>query len=391
MILRDRNHPSIIMWSMCNEEGLQGKPEGAKIFSSMKDVVHRYDRTRPVTSAMNHGWLQAGIADVEDIIGVNYNVNSYDQIHERHPRKAMFGSETANTKTTRGVYENDSVNGWASCYNLVDQKIPNNFSPGICSSGWPAVATNEFMSGSFTWTGFDYKGEPNPFGWPDISNNTGLLDVCGFPKDKCYYLKSCWWDKPMVHLMPMSWNWPGKEGKNIRVIAFSNAREVALMLNGKSLGKQGIAKNGFVEWQVPYQPGRLMAKGYTDGRVVATEFIETTDAPARIELSTERKVLQAGGRDAVVVAVSILDGKGRLVPDSNNRISFRLSGDGRILGVGNGNPSDHDPDRASERNAFHGHCIAIIQAGSKPASLRLSASSPGLKAAAMSFRTTATR
>ena len=330
--------------------------------------------------------MQRGIAEVEDLIGVNYNVNAYDAIHRAHPRTPMFGSETANTKTTRGTYENDSVNGWASCYNLVDEKIPNNFSPGICNSGWPAVATNDFMSGSFTWTGFDYKGEPNPFGWPDISNNTGLMDVCGFPKDKYFYLKSCWSDKAMVHLLPTSWDWPGKEGQNIRVIAFSNAREVELILNGWNIGTQTMPKNGFVTWQVPYQPGRLVAKGSTGGWVIAMDLVETTGAPARIELSTDRKVLDADGRDALVVAVSILDAKRRLVPDANNRISFQLSGGGRILGVGNGNPSHHDPDRASERNAFHGRCIAIIQVGSKPASLELSASSPGLKSAALHLR-----
>jgi len=383
MIKRDRNHPSIIMWSMCNEEKLQGTPEGAKIFSAMKEVVHRYDRTRPVTSAMNRGWLQPGIADVEDLIGVNYNPNSYDDIHRAHPRLPLFGSETANTKTTRGVYQNDSVNGWASCYNLIDDKIPNNFSPGICKIGWPAVSSRPFMSGSFTWTGFDYKGEPNPFGWPDISNNTGLMDVCGFPKDKYYYLKSCWSDKPMVHLMPTTWNWPGKEGQNIRVIAFSNAREVGLLLNGKSLEKQNMPKDGFVEWKVPYEPGRLLAKGYIDGKVVATDQLETADAPARIELSTDRKTLQAGGQDALVAAVSILDNKGRLVPDANNPVTFQLAGGGRILGVVNGNPSDHDPDRANQRRAFHGRCIVIIQAGPRPESLKLTATSSGLKPAAI--------
>jgi beta-galactosidase len=365
---------------------MQGVPEGAKIFSAMKEVVLRYDKTRPVTSAMHGGWMGAGFTAVEDLLGVNYHPADYAAIHKANPHLPIFGSETANTKTTRGVYQNDSTNGWASSYNLVDQNLPNNFSPGICHVGWPAVATNAFIAGSFTWTGFDYKGEPNPFGWPDISNNTGLMDVCGFPKDKYYYLQSCWSGKPMVHLLPMTWNWPGKDGTNIRVIAFSNAREVELILNGKSLGKQSMPKDGFVAWRVPYQPGRLTARGYTDGRLIATDGLETTDAPARIDLSADRKVLRADGQDALVVAVSILDAKGRLVPDANNQVRFQLSGGGRILGVGNGNPSDHDPDRASERNAFHGHCIAIIQAGSKPESLELSAGSPGLKSNSIDIR-----
>ena len=167
----------------------------------MMKMVHRYDDTRPITSAMNAGYLtDAGDAYVEDIIGVNYSTNRYDAIHKHHPDKPMFGSEDTNEKTTRGEYADVPATGMRSAYNLsVD--------------GWQAVITRPFMAGSFTWTGFDYKGEPNPYGWPDISNNTGLLDVCGFPKDKAYYFQSCWIDKPMVHLMPSSWNAVAKEGE----------------------------------------------------------------------------------------------------------------------------------------------------------------------------------
>jgi beta-galactosidase len=374
MILRDRNHPSIIMWSMCNEEELQGTPEGAGIFSAMMEVVHRYDRTRPITCAMNAGWLKPGIADVEDIIGVNYSPGSYDAIHQRHPRNAMFGSEDTNDKTTRGEYVDDRTNGLRSCYNLSEK-------------GWLPVVTRPFVAGSFTWTGFDYKGEPNPYGWPDISNNTGLLDVCGFPKDKCYYFQSCWTTKPMVHLLPDGWNWPRKEGQNIRVIAFSNVQRVELFLNGQSLGAKIMSGDAHVEWQVPYQPGQLVAKGYTNDKVVATDTVETTGAPARIQLSPDRTTLQADGEDVVVVPVSILDAQGRLVPNTDNRVHFHLTGDGRILGVGNGNPSDHDPDKADQRNAFHGHCMAVIQAGPHPAVLQLTVTSPGLTSASIDFQT----
>jgi beta-galactosidase len=374
MIQRDRNHPSIIMWSMCNEEGLEGTPEGARIFSAMMEVVHRYDRTRPITCAMDKGWLQPGIADVEDIIGVNYNGGSYDAIHQRHPDKAMFGSEDTNDKTTRGEYVDDRTNGWRSCYNLSEK-------------GWLPVVTRPFVAGSFTWTGFDYKGEPNPYGWPDISNNTGLLDVCGFPKDKYYYFESCWAAKPMVHLLPAGWNWPGKEGQTIRVMAFSNVQRVELFLNGKSLGAQTMSRDAHLEWKVPYQPGQLVAKAYSNGKVVATDTVETTGAPAHIQLSPDRTTLQADGEDAVVVPVSILDAKGRLVPNIDDRVYFHLTGDGRILGVGNGNPADHDSDEADQRKAFHGHCMAVIQAGSHPGTLRLTVTSPGLESASLTFQT----
>ena len=373
MIQRDRNHPSIIMWSMCNEEGLQGIPEGARIASAMVEVVHRYDRTRPITSAMNRGWRLPGIADVEDIIGVNYNYTAFDGIHQVHPDKAMFGSEDTNDKTSRGEYVDDPTNGWRSCYNLSEK-------------GWLPMVTRPFMAGSFTWTGFDYKGEPNPYGWPDISNNTGLLDVCGFPKDKCYYFESCWSDKPMVHLVPGCWNWPGKEGQSIRVLAFSNAERIELFLNGRSLGAQTMPGDAHLEWEVPYQPGQLVAKGYRNNKVVATDMVETAGAPARIQLSPDRTTLHADGEDAVVVPVSILDAKGRVVPNTTNRVYFHLTGDGRIMGVGNGNPSDHDADKADQRNAFHGHCMAVIQAGSHLGVLQLTVASPGLTSVRISFQ-----
>jgi beta-galactosidase len=372
MIQRDRNHPSIIMWSLCNEEGMQGSPAGNRIFSAMMEVVRGYDQTRLMISAINGGWQKPGFSTVEDLFGINYHADAYDDLHRRFPHLPMFGSEMANQKSTRGEYVDDRTNGWVSCYNLPDK-------------AWQAVASRQFMAGCYMWTGFDYKGEPNPFGWPDISNNTGLMDVCGFPKDKYYYFESWWSDKPMVHLMPARWNWPGKEGQPIRVIAFSNARQVELFLNGKSFGVQTMPQDGYLEWQVPYTPGRLMAKARTNGRVIASDLLETVDAPARIQLSPDRKNLHADRQDTVVVPVSILDAQGRLVPDANNRVTFQLAGDGRILGVGNGNPSDHDTDRANQRNAFHGHCIVVIQAGLHPETLHLTASSPGLNSANITF------
>ena len=373
MIQRDRNHPSIIMWSLCNEEKFQDTPAGMRIFAAMKQVVQRYDDTRPITSAIVHDWPANPAGDAEDIIGVNYNENKYDAIHRRHPGKAMFGSEDTNQKTTRGEYVNDPATGMCSCYNLSDP-------------GWLAVVNRPFMCGSFTWTGFDYKGEPNPYGWPDVSNNTGLMDSCGFPKDKYYYFESCWSARPMVHLLPDGWNWPDKAGKDIRVLAFSNARQVELFLHGRSLGVKDMPHDSHVEWQVPYQPGKLLAKAYTNGKTVATDVVETTGAAARIRLSPDRTTLRANSEDAVVVPVSILDDHGRVVPEAANRVSFRLTGGGRILGVGNGNPADHDPDHASERNAFHGHCIVVLQAGTHPANLQLTATSSGLASSSVNFK-----
>ena len=372
MILRDRNHPSIIMWSMCNEEKLQGKPEGARLMSAMMQEVHRFDTTRPITCAMSGGWLTNGLADVEDIVGINYSRLVYEKVHQRYPQKAAFWSEDLNQKTTRGEYADDPVTGMCSCYNLSDKL-------------WLAVVNHPYMCGTFVWTGFDYKGEPNPYGWPDVSNNTGLMDCCGFPKDKYYYFESCWSPKPMVHVMPASWNWPGKEGQKIRVLAFSNAKEVELFLNGQSLGTKNVPHDDYVQWEVPYQPGQLVARAYKSGQTVATDTLETASAPAQIELSPDRTALHADAEDAVDVPVTILDEKGRVVPDSSNRVTFQLAGNGEILGVSNGDPADHDTDKSNQRNAFHGHCIVVIEAGDKPGTIELTATSPGLRSGVVSF------
>lgn len=371
MIRRDRNHPSIIMWSLCNEEGLRGKPEGMRLFAQMKEMVHRYDQTRPITCAINGSWLARGIND-EDVLGVNYHYREYDAFRAGNPHLPMFGSETTNQKTTRGEYAGDAARGVCSSYNSSEE-------------GWLAVVDRPYIAGSYTWTGFDYRGEPNPYGWPDISNNTGLMDVCGFPKDKYYYFESCWSAKTMVHVVPGSWNWPGKEGQPIRVLAYSNAKRVELFLNNKSLGAQDMPHDGHVEWQVPYEPGKLTANATTDGKLLATDEVQTTGVPTRLALTTDRTTLHADGADAVIVAASLLDDQGRVVPNADQRVTFHLTGGGRLLGVGNGNPADHDPDKANSRNSFHGRCIVLVQAGVQSADLKLTATSPGLASSSLGF------
>jgi beta-galactosidase len=377
MILRDRNHPSIIMWSLCNEEGLRERPEGERLFAAMTRVVHHYDGTRPVTCAINSDLLTNGISD-EDIIGVNYRYRDYDKIHTADPHIAMFASEANNQKTTRAEYAiaDDRAAGMCSSYNLSDKT-------------WLEQVNRPYICGSFTWTGFDYKGEPNPYNWPDVSNNTGLMDCCGFPKDKYFYFESCWSDKPTVHLMPGSWNWPGKVGEDIRILAFSNAKEVELFLNGKSLGIRDVPHDDYAEWEVPYQPGRIEARAYDakeKGEVVATDMVETTGVPDIVELSPDRTTLQADAEDAVVVPVSILDEQGRVVPDAANHVIFQLDGPGEILGVSNGNPADHDSDKSNQRNAFHGHCMVLIEAGAQPGTIHLTATSPGLSSSMVNFQ-----
>jgi len=195
----------------------------------------------------------------------------------------------------------------------------------------------------FFWTGFDYRGEEAPFGWPNVSSDFGIMDVCGFPKDVFYYLQSCWTDKPIVHLLP-HWNWPGKNGQNIDVWAYSNCKEVELFLNGRSLGRKTTPKNSHLQWTVKYEPGTLLAKGYTDGKMVTEVKVETTGAPARIKLMPDRTTIHADGKDLSIVTVAVTDENGRVVPNAANRIDLDLQGPGRIIGVGNGDAISHEPD-----------------------------------------------
>jgi beta-galactosidase len=372
MIRRDRNHPSIIIWSMCNEEGLQGSDEGERIFAAMKKVVLALDATRPISCAMNGGWGQ-GISHIEDLQGCNYNPGGYDGFHRDHPQMPMYGSETASTVSTRGEYANDPQRGYVSAYDV-------NAPPWAqtAEAAWKALAERPFMAGGFVWTGFDYRGEPTPYAWPCINSHFGIMDTCGFPKDNYYYYQSWWGDKPVLHLLP-HWNWRGKEGKEIAVWCHSNCERVELFLNGKSLGAKTMQPNSHLEWKVKYAPGRLEAKGYRGNRLVAADFIETTGAPQRLQLMPDRIDFTANGQDVAIVPVVVRDASGHIVPTANNLLTFRVAGDAQIIGVGNGDPSSHDPDHAPQRHAFNGYCLVLLQMGTHSSNIRLTAESPGLQ------------
>jgi len=378
MVLRDRNHPSIVMWSMCNEQSEAGSAAGGKTFKAMRETVLWLDTTRPVSSAMNSGWFGNGFTNVTDLMGVNYNIEVYDQFHKQHPNIPMYASETASTVTTRGEYADNKEIVAVSSYNMTDET-------------WRSVATRPFMAGSFVWTGFDYKGEPSPYGWPSVNSHFGIMDMCGFPKDNYFYYQAWWKTQPMVHLMP-HWNWPGKEGHDIKVIAFSNADKVELFLNGQSLGANSMPKFGHLEWTVKYTPGVLVAKAFdSNGKLIASDTVVTTGVPAAIRLKTDRKVLVNDAEDVVVVDAEVVDSAGHVVPYADNSVTFRITGVGEIAGVGNGNPGDHDPDVASTRHAYHGLCAAVIRSGVKPGRIHLTASGIGLKAASMDLDVTAAK
>jgi len=378
MIQRDRNHPSIVIWSMCNEEPLQGTTEGGRIFAGMMKEVHKWDTTRPCSCAMNGSWGE-GISLVEDLQGGNYDPSGYDGFHAKFPDKPFFGSETASAVSTRGEYVNDRAKGYVSAY---DVNAPPWAQPAQVA--WKAIADRPYVEGGFVWTGFDYKGEPTPYGWPCINSHFGIMDMCGFPKDSYYYYKAWWGDKPSIHVYP-HWNWPGKEGQPINVWVQSNCDEVELVLNGQSLGVKPVPPHEHVEWMVNYQPGMLVAKGYKNHKMLVSDEVDTTGAPTAIILKTDRTRLSADAEDVTMVEVRVVDAKGRVVPYASNQIRFTVSGAGSLGGVGNGDPSCHEPDQADTRSAFHGLCMALVRAGNSPGKIRLEAEGAGLKGAALTF------
>ncbi len=347
-ICRDRNHASVGIWSVANEEfSVQSTPQGGNVARTMQDYVLRLDPTRPVTYAAPEGDTFAGINGVIQVRGWNYHVGKnadqygkdMDSYHAKHPDQPEVGTEQGSTVSTRGIYENDKERGYVSAYDVNAPSWAN-----TAEEWWSVFADRPWLSGGFVWTGFDYRGEPTPYSWPCINSHFGILDVCGFPKDNFYYYQSWWTTNVVLHLLP-HWNWSGKEGQEIRVDALSNCKQVELFLNGTSLGKQTMKPNSKLTWQVKYAPGTLSAKGYdADGKLIAEQKVETTGDAVALQLLPNRSTINADGEDVSVFTVSATDVQGRAVPVAQNMVHFELSGSGKILGVGNGDPSCHEPD-----------------------------------------------
>jgi len=382
MILRDRNHPSVIMWSLGNEEfNIQTRPEGRRIAHTMYELVKSLDSTRPITVADN-AVASEGPAFAVDVKGLNYSHNKYETWHREHPNIPLLASETASTVTTRGIYKSDREKGYVHAYDRRNREI--HWAPGA-ETMWKSVARYDYVMGCFVWTGFDYRGEPTPFKWPCINSHFGIMDMCGFAKDNYYYYKSWWQDEPVLHVFP-HWNWPDKVGEEIEVWCFSNCDEVELSLNGESLGKNQMPRLGHLEWKVPYEPGTLSAKGFQNGKVVLTRDVRTTGAPAGIKMIADRKKIKADGEDVAIITVQIVDTEGDVVPYAGNLVSFDVTDNARIIGVGNGDPSSHEPDKSDMRRAFNGLCQVILQAGEKPGEIILKAESPGLMSAQLALQ-----
>jgi beta-galactosidase len=377
MIRRDRNHPSIILWSVGNEEPQQPTMRGARIVRVMKRRCYELDPTRPINAAVDNpdAWGK-GIGPELDVIGANYRTDKIPGFLAKSPKSIVIGTETGSTVAARGVYGRDPASGYCAAY---DTEHP-----------WWASTAAEWMSvvmpdprigGGFVWTGFDYRGEPTPFNvWPNVASQFGILDSCGFWKDNAHYYKAWWGTEPVLHLFP-HWNWT--PGQKVNVWCHSNLDTIELFLNGQSLGSRKMEPYKHVEWDVVFAPGTLEARGFKDGKLVLNAKRETVGAPAQIVLKTDRAAIAADGEDVSVVAVEIADAEGRTVPTANDLVSFKISGAGALIGVGNGDPRSHESDKAPQRAAFNGLCAAIVQAGKTPGDIRIEASAPGLKSATL--------
>ncbi|MDM7925073.1 MAG: beta-galactosidase GalA [bacterium] len=340
LVLRDRNHPSVLVWSIGNEEwAIENNETGARLAATMQDFVRHLDPTRRVTYAAS-GWGK-GISDVIDVMGFNYIFNGdIDSQHRRRPGQPSIGTEETTSRGTRGVYGDDPARAWMQ---QTDRK------PGGRSleEGFRFYAERPFLSGLFYWTGFDHRGEPNPYGWPQVASQCGIFDLCGFPKDMAWYLKAAWTGPAMVHIFP-HWNWAGREGHPVSVWAYSNCDAVELFLDGRSLGRRNMPEHGHQEWTVPYRPGVLSAKGFRNGKAAAETAVETTGPAFAVRLSADKPALKADGEDVIAVTVRVEDASRRTVPTAGHEILFRLEGPGRVIGVGNGDPASHEPDRFIE-------------------------------------------
>ncbi|MRX76824.1 DUF4982 domain-containing protein [Pedobacter petrophilus] len=401
MIVRDRNHPSIILWSIGNEIREQFDSTGTAITKELVSIVKSLDKTRPVISALTETKAEKNFiyqASALDIYGLNYNHKLYKDFLKNYPGVKFLATETTSALETRGFYDTaDTIRRWpkdgktkftegnkawsASSYDNVSA-----YWGSTHEETWKEAKKYDHVSGLFVWTGFDYLGEPLPYAWPARSSYFGIVDLAGFPKDSYYMYQSEWTNKPVLHILP-HWNW--EQGKSVEVWAYYNhADEVELYLNGKSLGKKSKQNDDLhVLWNVNFEPGTLKAVSRKSGRDILTRVVKTAGAAAKIELVADRNNIKADGKDLSFITVRILDAAGNVVPDAENLIDFKVEGNGFIAGVDNGFQASLEPFKASYRKAFHGLCLAILQSTEKVGVIKLTATSSGLSKASIVVKT----
>ncbi len=397
MMLRDRNHPSIFMWSIGNEIREQFDETGQTITHELDSIVKIYDITRPTTTSLtetdpakNNLYQSKAL----DVLSFNYKHYDYDKYLTNFPGYAMVASEVCASMATRGHYDfpSDSDRVWPA-----GNKIPFDGNADLTCSAydncypywgashratWKAVKENDFVAGMIIWSGFDYLGEPLPYPYPARSSYFGVIDLCGFPKDAYYLYQSEWSKETMLHLYP-HWNW--EEGQLIDLVTYyNNADEVELFVNGVSQGRKTKSNDTFnCMWRVPFHPGSIKAVSYKDGAVVMEKEIKTAGKPAKIELIADRMQLKADGEDLSFVTVKVTDEEGNLIPNADNLIHFDVQGAGFIAGVDNGYQASTEPFKANYRKAFNGMCLLIVQNNEQAGEISIKATAEGLETASM--------
>jgi beta-galactosidase len=346
----------------------------------MKAVVKKHDGSRLVCMAENGGGNMGkfGYAAL-DVQGYNYADPAAEAFHKANPKVPVMGTENVSAVATRGIYKMDPEHGYVGSYDPYTTS-----GRASCEGWWSFCNARPWLAGGYIWTGFDYRGEPSPYGWPNIGSQYGIIDMCGFPKDSFFYFQAWWKAQPALHVFP-HWNWPGLEGQEIAVWVHSNLERVELFLNGQSLGAQDMKKDSHLAWNVKYAPGTIEARGFKGGQQVLIAKRETAGPAAKLALTVDRPAISADGEDVAMFAVEVQDAQGRPVPTADNQVSYRVGGPGKAIGVGNGDPTNHESDKASSRKAFNGLCMALVQSTKAAGNITVEASSPGLAPASVTI------
>jgi len=394
-IIRDRNHPSVMIWSIGNEVSEQTRESGGMIAKELAAIIRALDTTRPLVTANDAPDTSNKIIKYGglDLVGYNYHHKDWSKFQQRYPGKKNIITESVSALETRGYYQmpSDSLYYWpdetkngkkvnatmnsdhtVSAYDQVRAPWASTH-----EESWKELKKYDFLSGMFIWTGFDYLGEPTPYGWPSRSSYFGIIDLAGFPKDVYYMYQSEWTSKPVLHLFP-HWNW--NQGQLVDVWAYyNNADEVELFLNGKSLGiRKKNREDLHVMWRLPFEPGTLKAVSRLKGKTVLIREIKTAGKPVKVQLLADKKQMKADGVDLVFITAKVVDGHGNTVPQADNLIHFKINGEALLAGVDNGNPVSLEPFKANDRKLFNGLALAIIQAKQKAGKVTVTASSNGL-------------